>query len=145
MYWTAENLVEMPDDALDVMHARAVSYPPGASQYLVVPWGGAIARTGADRSPMAGRDTRFVVHPFMLWEDPAADAEMMALGRASREDLRPWATGATYLNFIADEGEERLRAGFAGDAYERLARIKRTWDPDDVFGGNQRIRPAARA
>ena len=47
-----------------------------------------------------------------------------------------------YLNLIGSEGEHRVRAGFGG-AYDRLAEIKAHWDPDNVFAGNQNIRPAA--
>ena len=53
----------------------------------------------------------------------------------------PWSTGGTYLNFIGDEGPDKVRAGF-GAAYERLARVKADWDPDNGFRGNQNIRPA---
>jgi hypothetical protein len=52
----------------------------------------------------------------------------------------PWATGGTYLNFIGDEGPDRVRAAF-GSSYERLLEIKATWDPRNVFSGNQNIRP----
>lgn len=60
-----------------------------------------------------------------------------------REVLAPWATGATYLNFIGNEGQERVRAAF-GSAYDRLAEVKAVWDPDNVFRGNQNITPAHR-
>ena len=85
-----------------------------------------------------------MVHPLLLWEDPADDEAMFALGRGYREDLREHATGAVYLNFIGDEGGERVRAGY-GDSHERLARIKAEWDPGNVFNGNQNVRPAVAA
>ena len=82
-----------------------------------------------------------MVHPLLLWEDPADDKTMMTLGRAYREDLREHATGEVYLNFIGDEGHDRVRAGY-GESHERLARIKAEWDPGNVFHGNQNVRPA---
>ena len=91
-------------------------------------------------SPITGRDARFIVHPLPLWEDPADDERMMALGRGVREDLRAHATGGAYLNFLGDEGH-RLRSVF-GSNYERLARVKAEWDPDNVFRGNLNLRPA---
>jgi FAD/FMN-containing dehydrogenase len=65
--------------------------------------------------------------------------------RNGRELLKPWATGATYLNFMGDEGEDRTVAGLGRDNYARLARIKAQYDPDNVFHINHNIRPAALA
>ena len=59
-----------------------------------------------------------------------------------REIFAPWASGGVYLNFVGDEGEDRVRAAF-GDAYDRLAAVKAQWDPENLFRGNQNIRPRA--
>ena len=57
--------------------------------------------------------------------------------------MKPWATGAAYLNFMGDEGEERTIAGLGRENYQRLARIKAKYDPDNVFRHNHNIKPAA--
>jgi len=142
-WWTAEHLAEMPDAAIDALVERARDLPAGPSQLFLVPWGGAVARPAAGSTPLAGRDAAWIVHPLLLWEDPDDDAEVIAHGRAYRGDMRPWATGAVYLNFIGDEGAARIRAGFRPGDYVRLARIKAAWDPDNVFRGNQNIAPSA--
>jgi FAD/FMN-containing dehydrogenase len=82
-----------------------------------------------------------VVHPFALWTDPADDPRARDWTRAVRAAVRPWATGDIYLNFITDEGSDRLRAGY-GDAWPRLVAVKRTYDPDNVFHLNHNIDPA---
>ena len=143
-YWTAENVADLPDDAIDAVAARSAQLPTGPSQLFIVPWGGAVARAGADTSPLAGREAAFVVHPLLLWDDAADDERMMALGRAYREDLRPYATGATYLNFLGDEGGDRVRAGYGERSYERLLELKAAWDPANIFRGNQNLRPGLR-
>jgi FAD/FMN-containing dehydrogenase len=137
-YWTAENVADLSDAAIEAIAARSEQMPVGPSQLFIVPWGGAVARVTAQTSPVGGRDAAFVVHPLLLWEDPADDERMMELGRAYREDLRPYATGTTYLNFLGDEGGDRIRAGFADGAYERLSELKARWDPTNVFRGNAR-------
>ena len=58
------------------------------------------------------------------------------------EALHPHSAGGAYVNMMMDEGEERVRASYR-DNYDRLARIKRTYDPDNLFRVNQNIRPAA--
>jgi len=141
-YWTAEHLTELGEEAIEAIARRSAQIPASPSQLFIVPWGGAVARADSASSPLAGRETAFVVHPLLLWEDAADDERMFAIGRGYREDLAPFSTGATYLNFVGDEGEERVRAGFGAGNYERLARVKAEWDPDGVFHGNQSLVPA---
>ena len=138
-YWTAEHVHDMPDDAIDAMVARSARIPASPSMLWIVTWGGAIARVSDDESPLSGRDSVFVIHPFFLWEDPAIDAYMMELGRGYRDDVRGLATGDVYLNFVGDEGEERVRKGFGN--HDRLARVKAKYDPHNVFNANQNVRP----
>jgi FAD/FMN-containing dehydrogenase len=139
-WWTAEYLHELADEAIDALCAYSEQIPSGYSQMFVVAWGGAVA--SPEPGPLAGRDAAYVVHPFCMWKERARDAEHIAWGKRVREVCAPWATGATYLNFIGDEGGERVRAAF-GQAYERLVQVKTAWDPDNVFSGNQNIEPAA--
>jgi FAD/FMN-containing dehydrogenase len=139
-YWTAENISDLSVAAIEIITRRALEVPLSPSQIFIVPWGGQVARANPDSSPIVGRDSGFIVHPLLLWEDPADDERMIELGRAFRKDLRPFSTGATYLNFLGDEGGDRVRAGF-GDHYDRLARVKAQWDPGNLFHGNQELRP----
>jgi pimeloyl-ACP methyl ester carboxylesterase/FAD/FMN-containing dehydrogenase len=137
-YWTAENVRDLPDDAIDAIVRRGRELPAGPSQLFVVAWGGAVTRFGPEHSPLAGRDARFIVHPLMLWDDPADDERCRALARAIREDMRPWSVGATYPNFLGLEGAERMHAAFGANA-ARVAAVKRAWDPHDVFRTHQAI------
>jgi alpha/beta hydrolase family protein/berberine-like enzyme len=100
-----------------------------------------VPRFGPEHSPLAGREARFIVHPLLLWEDPDDDERNRALAHAFRSDLQPWSIGATYPNFLGDEGTARMRAAFATSA-ERLAAIKDEWDPRGVFRTHQAIRGA---
>lgn len=91
--------------------------------------------------PEAGaRDV--IAHPFGLWADPADDARVIGWTRELRSAVQPWATGAVYLNFIGDEGADRVRAGLGEQNYQRLVGIKQVWDPDNVFRRNHNIAPA---
>jgi len=114
--------------------------PTGASQSLVVPWGGAVARQ-ASAWPLARRDAAWVVHPFMLWDDPARDAEHIAWARGVSAALRPYANGGVYLNFVGDEGADRVRAAFGDENLARLAAVKDRYDRENVFRLNHNVRP----
>ena len=103
--------------------------------------GGALARVEADATPLSQRSARWVSHPFATWDDPADDAANIAWVRDYRKANAPFTTGGVYLNFIGDEGEERIKAAFGAQKFERLTQIKSEYDPSNVFAGNQNIRP----
>ena len=77
----------------------------------------------------------------MLWDSAGDDERYMAWGRGISADLKRFSNGGVYLNFIGNEGQDRVRAAF-GDAYELLAQIKAQYDPDNFFRFNQNIKPA---
>jgi FAD/FMN-containing dehydrogenase len=56
--------------------------------------------------------------------------------------MKPWSTGRVYLNFLGDEGQERVESGFGAEKYSRLRSIKAKWDPTNLFRHNQNIPPA---
>lgn len=142
-WWTAEYLHVVTDEAIDVIHMHSLKTPsPGPAQSFIVPWGGAVARTGEDDTPMTQRDATWVVHPFAVWEAADDDDRMISWARAFRDDVARFASGGVYLNFIGEEGEDRIHAAFGEEKYRRLAAIKARYDPDNVFRGNQNIKPA---
>ena len=138
-WWTAEYLDSFPDEAVEAFCRYSESIPGPMTQSLLVPWGGEVARHAAG-SAMAKRDAAWCVHPFCMWEEARRDVAEIGWGRRVRREFAPWATGGTYLNFIGDEGEERVRAAFGG-GYDRLAAIKAEYDPENVFASNQNIKP----
>jgi FAD/FMN-containing dehydrogenase len=144
-YWSAEYLMEMPDAALDRFCARAEDMiVPSPSQHILFPWGGAVSRN-AGASTAINRDARWVVHPLGLWEDPADDERGKQWSRDLCADVREWATGGTYLNFVGDEGQDRVVAGYGRENYDRLAAVKAEFDPDNLFRHNHNVRPAQSA
>ncbi len=142
-YWSAEYLDGLPDAAIDAFcaHAEGIIIP-SPTQHIIFPWGGAIARGAAD-SPMATRESPWVVHPLTMWEDPADDEHAIQWTRDVCAAVAEWATGATYLNFVGDEGEERIVSGYGRENYERLAAVKAEYDPDGIFHLHHPIQPLA--
>ncbi|WP_020139437.1 FAD-binding oxidoreductase [Streptomyces sp. 351MFTsu5.1] len=141
-YWSAEYLTGIPDPYVDLFCARAESMPvPTGTIHVLFPLGGAIAQ-GPHEYPVPYRDAPWAVHPFAMWEDPADDARGIQWVRDVRADAQPWSTGDIYLNFIGDEGADRVTAGVGAENARRLAEVKRRYDPDNVFRFNHNIRPA---
>jgi hypothetical protein len=141
-YATADYFDEFDDDALEVFVEYGFERKAPHSQQILLPWGGAVAAVADDDTPMANRASRWVTHPFALWEDPADTEANIAWARGFRQDIAPYANGGVYLNFIGNEGQDRVRAAFGEEKYLRLAKVKADWDPNNIFRGNQNIVPA---
>src|SRR5687767_9613237 len=141
-YWTAEQADDLPDALIDAIVEHCRAKPAGPSQLFLVGWGGAMARIGREHSPLAERGARFVVHPLSLWEEPADDEKAIGWARRFRELMAPYRTGGSYLNFLGDEGGDRVRAAFGAERHARLARVKARFDPRNVFRGNHNVEPA---
>ncbi|MFE9354015.1 FAD-binding protein [Streptomyces olivaceoviridis] len=140
-HWSAECLTGLPDEAVDVFCARADGMPvPSPTQHLLFPQGGAVA-AGPHEYPVPYRDAPWAAHPLAIWPDPAGDERAIGWVRDVRAGLRRWSTGAVNLNFIGNEGPERVRAGLGAGNTLRLAKVKRRYDPDNVFRFNHNIRP----
>jgi len=139
-YWSAEYLDGFPDGAVAAFCASAEAMiVPSPSQHVLIPQGGAIVRGLADY-PIPWRGAPWAVHPFGLWENPADDVRGKAWAQGVRRAMQPWARGDIYLNFIGDEeGRDRVIAGWGKENYSRLQRVKREYDPQNVFRLNHNI------
>jgi FAD/FMN-containing dehydrogenase len=104
--------------------------------------GGAMARVPVDATAFAHRRSRIMVNCAAIYERPedVAVHEPWVTGFAAA--LRQSDAGA-YVNFLADEGEERVRAAYPAKTWDRLRAIKRRYDPTNLFHLNQNIPPAA--
>ncbi len=140
-YWAVEHLSEFPDEVIEQIHSAAVEMPGSAPQLLLATWGGAVQRRGVG-SAVGGRGAKWVVHPLMLWDDPADDDRVISWSREFRATLAPHTTGATYANFAAaEEAEARSRSTYSDTDFDRMARIKSQWDPEDVFHASGHVPP----
>ncbi|MFI2201014.1 FAD-binding oxidoreductase [Streptomyces sp. NPDC020192] len=140
-HWSAECLSDLPDDLVDLFCARADGLPvANGSRHVLFPLGGAIA-TGPRAYPVPYRDAAWLVHPFACWADPADDGRATAWVRDACAEVRPWSTGDVCLNLIGDEGPERVRAGLGAGNLLRLEKVKRAYDPDNVFRFDHAIEP----
>lgn len=141
-YWRGEYLSGLSDEAIDtfVEHApevRAAAIP--FSQMLIFRIGQGVAAISDDATAFSHRDADYMFHPISVWEDPADDERVIAANRAFADAMRPFSTGAAYLNFTPEA--DRVRDAF-GEKYERLVALKDKYDPGNLFRGNQNIKPS---
>ena len=104
--------------------------------------GGAIARRGEMDTAVSHRNAEFILAINNGWRDAADNEKQIQWTRDFWSDIRPFSTGV-YVNFLtADEGEERIKAAYGEEKYNRLAQLKRKYDPTNLFRVNQNIQPA---
>jgi FAD/FMN-containing dehydrogenase len=141
-YWKSHYLAGLSDDFIDIAVERHLRAPQPWSYSLIGQLGGAIARIADDATAYAHRGVPYLININGVDDDPAQDDEIVAWTRETFDALAPFSTGGVYVNFVGNEGEDRVRAAY-GPAYARLAAIKARYDPDNVFSTNQNVRPAA--
>jgi Berberine and berberine like len=141
-YWTADFLADLPDEAVDVLVEHATKPVSPMTQIILIPGGGAVARVPEDATAFGQRSAPWNIHYLSMWPDPCDSETNIAYTKAISTAMKPWTTGRVYLNFISDEGPGRVEAAFGSAKFARLAHLKKTWDPDNVFRHNQNIPPA---
>jgi FAD/FMN-containing dehydrogenase len=144
-YWRGEYMNELSDEAIDVYadHApelAASGFP--LTQLLFFRIGQAVKAVPDEATPFSHRDAEYMFHPICVWSDSADDDRMIAGSRAFCDAMRPFTTGAAYLNFSL---EDRVRDAFGPEKYERLVALKNRYDPENLFRLNQNIVPTQRA
>ncbi len=141
-YWRADNFQEITDAAIEVHERFGASLPTGHSTMHLYPIDGAAARIASDETAFAYRDGGWAGIIVGVDPDPANAERITQWTKDYWAQLHPTSSGGAYVNFLMDEGQERVKAAYRGN-YTRLAEIKRRYDPDNVFHLNQNILPAA--
>jgi len=141
-YWSADFLAELPDKAIDTFVEHATKPVSPMSQMLILAMGGAIARVDENATAFGQRNAAVNTHYLSLWSDPADTERNIAYTREIADAMKPWTTGRAYLNFIGDEGRDRVEDAFGPEKFKRLQKLKKEWDPTNLFRHNQNIPPA---
>jgi FAD/FMN-containing dehydrogenase len=142
-YWSGDFLTDFPDEAIDVYVAHAQPPVSPLTQIIIVAGGGAIADVPEDAMAFGNRASPWNVHYLSMWPpDRAQDETNIDFTRKLAAAMKPWTTGQVYLNFIGDEGLTRVESAYGPEKYARLRKIKKVWDPQNVFRHNQNIPPA---
>jgi FAD/FMN-containing dehydrogenase len=140
-YWRSDVYTEISDAAIEVHRRYGERLPSGHSTMHLYPIDGAAARVPEDATAFPYRDGGWAGVIVGVDPDPANAELLSQWARDYWTDLHPTSAGGAYVNFLMDEGEDRVRASYRGN-YDRLARVKGRYDPENTFHVNQNIRPA---
>ena len=141
-YWRADYFTELSDAAIAEHVKHGAELPTMLSTMHLYPVNGAAQRVGKNDTAYSFREALFAEVIVGVDADPANAGKITNWCKSYWEALHPYSSGGAYLNFMMDEGQERVQAGYR-DNYQRLAAIKKKYDPNNFFRVNQNIRPAA--
>ena len=139
-YWKSHYMPSLSDAAIETLVAHAWRMRSPSSYSLLFQLGGAISKVKEGDSAFSGRAARHAITIDGVWSDPegADDTEWVRDYFAS---LQPFSTGGVYVNFLGNEGQERVKASYGAAKYDRLVTLKNKYDPTNFFRFNQNIEP----
>lgn len=142
-YWKGHFLDELGPEAIAAI-VRAADPLPSRSTILLEVLNGAARRVPDSSAAFGLRHAGWNVSALGIWERPEGDATVIGWARALADALEPFSsTGGGYVNYVPpDETPERVIAAYGVERFERLARVKRRYDPDNRFRFNLNIPPA---
>jgi FAD/FMN-containing dehydrogenase len=137
-YFKSCDVGELSDDIIDITAEHSMQISSPLTTYPIWQMGGAVSRVGNDETAFNGRSSGFTYNIGASTETSAGFQEERQWVRDFWSALQPWHRGV-YVNFLGDEGAERVRQAYGSNKYERLQVLKRKYDPENFFRLNQNI------
>ena len=139
-YWKANFVDELSDEAIAAHAKHGPDVPAVNSTMHIYPINGAVHDVASDATAFAYRDADFATVIAGMWPEPSQNDANIAWVRRYYEATAPLSKEGGYVNFMAGDDQSRIKANY-GANYDRLVRVKRTYDPDNLFHLNQNIAP----
>jgi FAD/FMN-containing dehydrogenase len=140
-YWKSHNFTTIADGLIDVVIEYVRRLPSPHCEIFFGGIGGATKRPARDATAYPHRDAEFVMNVHGRWETPEEDGRCIAWSRDYFRASAPFASGGAYVNFLTADETDRVRAAY-GLNYDRLARVKAKYDPENLFRTNWNVKPA---
>jgi FAD/FMN-containing dehydrogenase len=139
-YWKSHNFAELSDEAIEVLVKYVGKLPSPHCEIFFGQIGGATMRPVAESAAYPHRNAMYVCNVHGRWDTAPEDRKCMEWARGFFRDTAPYATGGVYVNFLTEDESDRVKAAY-GPNFQRLAEIKKKYDPQNLFRLNQNIRP----
>ena len=141
-YWKSHNFAALGNDAIGAIIDNANNLASPQCEIFIGLLGGQASRVKPDATAYAHRDALYVMNVHARWDDPADDAKCVSWARDVFAATTPYATGGVYVNFLTEDETARVGAAY-GQNHQALTRVKKKYDPQNLFRQNQNIPPAA--
>ena len=141
-YWRGDFVTELSDEAIALHLEYGSKIPTPLSTMHLYPIDGAVHRVAKDETAFSHRDANWSAVFYGVDPDPANAERITEWTKEYWAALHPYSAGGAYVNFMMDEGQERIKATYR-DNFEKLVAIKNEYDPTNLFRGNQNIKPTA--
>ena len=139
-YWKANFATELTDAAIEAHLTHGPKVPVVNSTVHIYPINGACHRVASDATAFAYRGANFAPVIAGMWPNPADNKANIKWVRDYYQAIAPHSEEGGYVNFMAEDDQDRIKANYRGN-YERLVKIKRKYDPSNLFHLNQNIKP----
>jgi len=139
-YWKADFFEDLNDESIEAHLKYGPEIPTVNSAVHLYPVSGAAARVGKNDTAWSYREARYALVIAAVYSNPADTEKNVQWVRDYWEALHPYSAGGAYINFMMDEGQERIAASYR-DNYQRLVDVKKKYDPTNLFRMNQNISP----
>ncbi len=140
-YFKSCDVAELTDDVIDLTVEHSLRIESPFTAFPIWQMGGAVSKVGEDDTAFTGRNAGFTFNIGACTEGPDGFEDEREWVRTFWSALEPYHTGV-YVNFLGDEGQERVQESYGPEKYARLRELKRRYDPDNLFRINQNIPPA---
>jgi hypothetical protein len=139
-YWKANFVTELTDAMIEAHAMHGPKVPAVNSTVHIYPINGACHDVGPGDTAFAYRDANFATVIAGMWPEPADNDANIRWVRDYYDATAPLSEAGGYVNFMAADDQSRIRANYRGN-YDRLVRVKRDYDPGNLFHLNQNIQP----
>jgi FAD/FMN-containing dehydrogenase len=139
-YFKSCDIQELTDEVIDITVEHSLQIKSPLTSFPIWQMGGAVARVGEDETAFNGRGAAFTYNIGACTETSEGFDEEREWVRNFWSALEPWHDGV-YVNFLGDEGADRVRESYGAAKYDRLRTLKQKYDPDNFFRINQNIPP----
>jgi FAD/FMN-containing dehydrogenase len=141
-FWKSSYLADLSDESIGVLTDYAHTMTSPLTQFHLQHLQGQVRRVGEDEMAFSHRDALCALNIVTKWLDPREAERHIRWTREFEAAMRPYSTGGVYVNFLGEEGEDRVKAAYGSAKYEKLLKLKNKYDPTNFFRLNQNIRPA---
>ena len=140
-YWKSHHLKNLSDDCIDQVVEFAGRLPSEECEVFIPHMEGAPSRALGNETAFSHRSTPFVLNIHTRWQGVENDEKCLEWAREFHAKTEDFASGV-YVNFLSQEGEDRIKDAYTGEVWDRLVAVKNRWDPENRFHMNQNIKPS---